>query len=105
MNDLECGHPAECLRVNEDDESFCAWCEHVDSLRRTVEQLTKQLVEQAVVVNGGEVTINCNKLGYLSVHDGATVKIHATQENMLVYGLNIMPGKHASVTSGSNQTF
>lgn len=97
-----CGHPCECQKQDDDENWFCAWCDEVEQLRRTNEQLTNQLTKQAIVVTGGESTINCRELGYLSVHDGATVKIQ-TAEPMLVYGLdNVSSKDNASPTNEIN---
>lgn len=70
---LACGHPAQCLREDDEGESSCAWCEEVASLRTEIRSLTGAIHGKAVIVNDGSPTIE-GDVGYLLINSG-TVRI------------------------------
>lgn len=73
---MKCGHPINCDEREEHDPNteHCMWCEEVDGLKAVNKTLHDQIGKQAVIVHGGEVTINAREIGCLTMHSG-TVKV------------------------------
>jgi len=71
---LDCGHPQECMAVDkyDEDDSYCQWCEEVNALRERLATLKKAVEGQAIIVNGGTLTICIDgPLAYLELGGGS----------------------------------
>ena len=50
---LTCGHPVECVELDDEGQEFCAWCQQVEGLTRYAETLKAQLTKTAIILKGG----------------------------------------------------
>lgn len=67
---LKCGHPTDCEHTDAEGETVCRWCDEVENLKRTVEDLRAAIEGRAVVVRGGEVEVVDGPIDYLAVYGG-----------------------------------
>lgn len=68
-----CKHGLDCFAPDEEGVLECKWCEEVAALQSQNNSLRAAIDKTAVIVNGGQVTIQCNEIGLLEMHAGSCI--------------------------------
>ena len=71
-----CEHPVECLKLDDEGQEFCAWCEQVEGLERYAATLKEQLTKTAIVVKkSGKYDLTIHGPIGLFLMEGGEVKL------------------------------
>ena len=69
-----CGHPVECVELDDEGQEVCAWCQQVEGLTRYAETLKAQLTKTAIVVKSGKHDLTVHEPIGLFLMEGGEVR-------------------------------
>jgi hypothetical protein len=78
-----CGHPEECLELDDEDQELCAWCEQVEGLTRYAATLKEQLTKTAIVLKAGKYDLTMHEPIGLFLMEGGEVKFSDTNRTLI----------------------